>query len=680
MVLEDINIKIKYDSDKDDMISDFYIPVLSNSQKYCRLSGFFSSSSLATVARGMENFIKNNGKMYLICSAILSKEDISIIEETNENPSKILESYLINSLDDIEDEFIKDHVAALGWMLANNNLEIKIAIVSEKGGMFHQKVGILEDDEGNAISFSGSNNETANGLKYNVEDFKVFKNWDNGQKEYFEQDYESFNNYWNGLSERTKVINLPEAIAEKIIEIAPNHIDEINLNNYSSKPVNDVNTDEKIVLRDYQKEAIENWWENGKKGILEMATGTGKTLTALSCFSKIFHENENLITVIACPQSHLIDQWIKDVKKFYKGQIIVASSKNHKWKTQIKNLIINSILDIEKNFVIVTTHKTLSSVYFIENIKKSKAKLLLIVDEVHGIGSLKQLKALDDSYNYRLGLSATPERWFDNEGTNYIMKYFGGVVFEFNIGDALNTINSGTGEYYLTPYIYKPILVDLNSEEFELYEYLTAGIANILNSEKKDRSKLDSYCFKRQGILNNAEEKYEKLIGILDENKNIKDLIVFCSPQQIDKVQKILNDKKITQHKFTNAEKVRKEEKYGGFTERDYLIKKFEDGSYKALVAMKCLDEGVDIPSARNAIIMSSTSNPREHVQRRGRILRHFQGKKEAIIYDMLVFPDDGSEISSKIIKKEAERYREFAINAKNSMKCIEFLKKNIMR
>jgi superfamily II DNA or RNA helicase len=687
MGLMDLDLKYKYDSDHDNMIADFYEPVLSESVKYYRLSGFFSSSVLATVARGMEKFIKNNGKMYLICSLLLPEEDIKILKETSKNPSKILEKNLINSLDDIEEKFINDHVKALGWMLANDKLEIKIAVVPDKGGMFHQKVGILKDKEGNGIAFSGSNNETATGLKYNVEDFKVFKNWDEGQKAYFKQDHDSFNKYWNNLSGRTKVYNLPDAISQKIIKIAPKNIEDLNLtNNYREKDIgkgykeNDIDENkEKIVLRDYQKEAISKWWDNGCKGIFEMATGTGKTYTALSCFKKLFSKNDHLITVIACPQQHLIDQWKKDVKKFYNGKIIIVSSQNSKWRSQIKNLINNFYLDIEKNVIFIITHQSLSSKDFIDSIQKFNTNIMLMVDEVHGIGSSKQLQSLHGHYNYRLGLSATPERWFDKEGTQAIISYFGGVVFEFNISDALNTINPSTGEFYLTPYIYKPIIISLNNEEYENYTHLSHKISNLINKKNKtfkDKKEKERLCFQRKNIVNNAEAKIIKLKEILDKNKDIKDLIIFCSPQQINIVQKILNEKNIAQHKFTHVEKIKKDKKYGGLSEREYLIKKFKDGSYKALISMKCLDEGVDIPSARNAIIMSSTSNPREPVQRRGRILRTFSGKEEATIYDFLVFQNDGTELSEKLTQKEVRRYREFAVNAKNAYECINILRK----
>jgi superfamily II DNA or RNA helicase len=680
--LKDLNIKFKYDSDKDNIISDFYNPVLSNSKKYYRLSGFFSSTVLAVVARGLENFIKNDGKMYLICSAMLSEKDMQIIKESIESPTKIIEKSLINSLDDINDEFTKDHVAALGWMLTNDKLEIKIAILKDDSGIFHQKIGILEDEYGTAISFSGSNNETANGLIHNIENFKVFKKWKIGQNEYFNQDYDSFFNYWNNSTKRTIVIELPDAIVKKIINIAPKNIDEINLNKYDNNLSNPAdlknNYGNEIIFRDYQNEAISNWLNNGKRGIFEMATGTGKTITALGCCKKINLAENKLVFVIICPQIHLIDQWKDNIKKFFDEKIIIASSQNTKWKAQLKDTINNFVLDIEKKAFILTTHKTASSDNFLNLIYKFKCSIMVIIDEVHGIGSSKQDKALDNKYNYRLGLSATPSRYFDEIGTENIKEYFGGIVFKFSLTNALNTINPITGTYYLTPYIYHPMLVDLTDEEYGEYVSLSIKIANILNYNKKksENKKLKLLCFKRTNILNNAVAKYKKLEEILDNNKDISYLIVFCSPEQIDNVQKIFNKKGIRQHKFTNVEKVTKEEKYGNLTEREYLIKKFESKEYRALIAMKCLDEGVDIPSAKNAIIMSSTSNPKEHVQRRGRILRHFPEKNQANIYDILVFPEDNTTFNTKIIKKEAERYEEFAINAINSIECKKILKK----
>lgn len=430
----------------------------------------------------------------------------------------------------------------------------------------------------------------------------------------------------------------------------------------------------KIQLRDYQIEAIDNWFNNNNFGIFEMATGTGKTFTALSGFKKLSDEYDKFLTVIACPQLHLINQWIEDIKKFHDSDIIVFSSTNHKRLHDLKELIADFSLGLVDKAVIITTHLSLSHNDLMDFVNDFKYKSLLIVDEVHGIGSSKQMLGLNENFDFRLGLSATPERWFDEEGTQILFDYFGGSVFEFDIEDALETVNPDTGETYLTPYYYHPIIVDLNSEEMGEYLDLTKQLAYYLNSKRKDaEDKAETLKLKRQRIINNLEDKLVKFEEILDENPDLDKTIIFCSPQQIDEVQVILNNRKIPQHKFTQSESAAKK-KNQLLSEREQLIKRFEDGSYRVLVAIKCLDEGVDIPVADTAIIMSSTSNPREYVQRRGRILRRAPGKEYANIYDMIVFPKRKTEQASKISDKEVERYREFAQNAINSYECLKIL------
>lgn len=436
---------------------------------------------------------------------------------------------------------------------------------------------------------------------------------------------------------------------------------------------------EKIKLRDYQIEAIDSWFNNDCRGIFEMATGTGKTFTALSCFKQLLDIEDSLLTVIACPLSHLIDQWINEIKKFYDGKIIIASGKNHNWRKDFQKLLTEFYLGLIDDAIVLTTHISSSSDFFLDIIQEFDVNILLIVDEVHGIGSDKQIIALNSRYDYRLGLSATPERWFDDYGTQVLHDFFGGVIFEFDIERALTEFNPDTGKNYLTPYFYKPIIVQLTEEEYAEYKRYSTRIAYLLASNKeKDDEEIDitTYLIKRQNIINNAEEKYIALKNILKENPEIDKLIIFCSPQQIDRVQEILNAEGVTpQHRFTQKQSAVKKKK-DLYSEREYILKKFEDGSYRALVAIKCLDEGVDVPSAENAIIMSSTSNPREHVQRRGRILRNSPGKERAIIYDILVFPEEETSICQKIREKEIRRYVEFASNSENSWESLKLLKK----
>lgn len=435
-----------------------------------------------------------------------------------------------------------------------------------------------------------------------------------------------------------------------------------------------------LKLRDYQIEAIDSWFNNDNCGIFEMATGTGKTFTALSAYKKLADMHDKFLTVIACPQLHLIDQWVKDIKKFHDSDIVIFASANSKRFKDLKNLRMDFSLGLVEKAVIITTHMSLSHENLMTFVDDFKYSSLLIVDEVHGIGSSKQMLGLNNNFDYRLGLSATPERWFDEEGTQILFDYFSGSVFQFDIEDALETINPDTGETYLTPYYYHPVIVDLNNEEMRGYNELTKQLAYYLNSKRADaEDKVETLKLKRQRIINNLEDKLVKFEEILKENLDLDKTIIFCAPQQIDEVQVILNNNRISQHKFTQKESASRR-KNELFSEREKIIKQFEDGSYRVLVAIKCLDEGVDIPVADTAIIMSSTSNPREYVQRRGRILRRAPGKEYATIYDMIVFPKYHTEQSSRISDKEAERYREFAQNAINSYECLQILDKYYYR
>lgn len=555
-------------------------------------------------------------------------------------------------------------------MIANNLLEIKIAIPNDNNGIFHSKIGILKDECGDLISFSGSENETAYGWLHNIEEFKVFCSWEGSEKKFVDSDFEDFKKYWTGNAIKTNIIDIPSAIKKQLIQLAPPSKNDLKIFK---------NTKPNIKLRDYQKEAIKNWFNNNCCGLFEMATGTGKTFTALSCFNKLSLSKDKLITVIACPQSHLIDQWIKDLRIFYDGEIIIASSQNHNWKKDLTTLRKKLLFETINKAVIMTTHVSLSSEFFINIINKFNVDKLLIVDEVHGIGSSKQRIGLDNCYDYRLGLSATPTRWFDDEGTIVIKNFFKGTVFEFNLGRALTEINPDTNETYLCPYYYCPIIVDLTDEEYDKYLMYSYKIAQLFSSKKnqdKIEEELTYYNNLRQRIINNAENKYFAFNKLLKKNPALDKLIVFCSPQQINNVQEILNKNKIIpQHKFTQEVSARVSNKTG-MSEREEILELFSKGIYRALVAIKCLDEGVDVPVAETAIILSSTSNPREHVQRRGRILRRAPGKKYATIYDILVFPEEHTYAGSKIIKKEILRYKEFAENAKNSYECLKVLRK----
>ena len=659
-------LKPRYNSANSDIVSEFYNKVLSEAIRYHRITGFFNSTSLAIASRGISKFIQNNGHMRLLCGAQLDKEDLNSINNSEELKD-LIDKKFWEDYESIEDEIIKNHVKILGWMIANNYLEIKIGINNKDdvlgNGMLHSKVGILYDEFEDSILFDGSVNETAYGWKNNIESLKVFYSWKT--PEYMIDDKEDFENFWNNENPFLKVMDVPEATRKKLINKAPKTREEINKLRLSSKP----------ILRDYQNEAVSKWLKNNKKGIFAMATGTGKTITALSCFDYVMSQEDKLMTVIVCPQKHLISQWESNLKKFkYREDTLIASGDNKKWKSQLLGSIgdLNSNSNPKRHLVVFTTFNTFSSTDFIEKIKRYNGKILLIIDEVHGIGSYEFRKGFTEAwenYTYRLGLSATPEIEDDFERTDLVYDYFGGIVYPYDLQKAIDN-------NFLTHYEYYPEFIDLNDDELEAYKYYSLKIATLFAKKNKKRlsineeKNLDKFLRARRNIINTAEEKINFLKSFLNRNKDIKDLIIYCADtNQLEEVEDILNELDIPNTRFTGRESTKK---VNGESQRDKILRLFAEGHYHVLTAIKCLDEGVDVPSTQTAILLASTLNSRQHIQRRGRILRKSPGKQIAKIYDLIVFPNFRGESDSikTIFKNEQKRYDEYANLADNSAEC----------
>ena len=680
MSFKDLDFEPSYNSSKNDLVEEFYIPVLSEAVTYDRVTGFFNSQSLALAARGLKKFICNGGKMRLLCGAELSPKDFDAIL----NPLDIIEEISDNFLEDLNsifDEIQLNHIKILAWMVENELLEIKIGIVKNEfgyvGGILHEKTGILVDKEGNKILFSGSNNETGKGWSSrgfgNIEKFKVFNSWED--QKFMKDDIPDFEKDWKDENEFLDVYDIPQAATDGLIKIAPNSIEEILVLPLSYRER--VSPKDEKELRDYQTDAISKWIENGKQGIFEMATGTGKTFTALNCISKLLEEKSKLLTVIACPYAHLVEQWGSEVEKFLDVKCYyLYSSANNKWKRDLSDLIFNLNLGVINKAVILTTHNTFSGDFFIKEISETFVDSFLIVDEVHHVASQSFRLGLLNIYNYNLGLSATPYIHNNPEATDFLLNYFNGVVFSYGIGDAMNP--EGEDEGFLTPYDYFPKKVKLNHEELEEYNDLSQKISKLSIFNKTEMS--DSYkalLIQRKNIINNAQSKMDCLREIISFYDDLNHLIVFCSPQQIDDVLEILDDELGLVHKFTQDEGTRKEAKFGGLSQREYLVKKFDEGYFKALVAIKCLDEGVDIPSAEKVIIMSSSNNPREYIQRRGRVLRKSDEKEKAEIYDMTVIQEDESgELIDSIVEPEKIRLLDFISLCNNPGYCMDLLEK----
>jgi superfamily II DNA or RNA helicase len=701
MSFKDLNIKPCYESGIDDIIEDFYVPVLSESVQYDRIAGFFSSSALAIASRGLHDFIIHQGKMRIITSPILNSDDAAIIERITNAPDSIELEDLGVYVDNIEDEFESNHVKALGWMLYNGLLEMKLAIVKNENGeispaselmgngLFHQKVGVLTDGDGNKLSFSGSINESASAWVYNDEEFKVFKDWTDSS-DYYLRDKKRFEEIWYGQRNNIKVFNLPDAIKNKLIQYSRNFdIESISINHYHKKKQS-LAKNKDISLFYYQEDALAKWKNNSYRLLFEMATGTGKTRTAIAGIARVKKSVNKTLTIISTPQNTLSAQWKYELDKFNLGfdESAIIDGTIPQWQTVLSKILLNNAIGLADHVVIFTTHTTASSNKFISTIQSDLSQDTLAIfvgDEVHWLGARNNRKALLQLYKYRIGLSATPTRWFDDEGTQVLLDYFGNSNYEFTIHDALTKTNPLTGKHFLVNYFYHISSVPLNQDETLEYKKVSSQLLRLqsrIKTEADAQEKYDRLLERRANILKNADAKYEELERILDviEKKNgLSNLIIFVSPEQLERVMKILFNRNIIFHKLTESEGTKKERKYGGISEREYIIKAFKSNQYKALVAIKCLDEGIDIPSASTGILMASSTNPREYVQRIGRIIRQDEGKTFANLYDICIDKIHGLEgeeieLERRVKKKEAIRLTEIAENAINSADALKVI------
>lgn len=685
MSLTDISLKLSYNSGDNDLVSEFYMPCFKNSIRYDRAVGFFTSKILSVISKGLNEFLLNDGRMKLICSPKFNEEDIKAIEKGYEDRSNLIQKALIREIGQIPDDIVNDSLNCLSWLIATSRLDIKVAlprnISLENYGIYHEKIGVFYDDDNNVVAFSGSHNETLYGISYNYESFDVYRSW--VENERCNSKVNHFNKLWENNASGIEIYCFPEAAKKRIIEkVVPQTYSEIN-GNYTY-----INIERRINSKSFlnglwyfQKEAIKNWKSNSFLGMFSMATGTGKTKTAIGGIIELKKLTNKIFTVIACPQNTIIKQWESEIDsvELFKNSVI-ADSTNSKWQNELANLIIDYNDEHINNCVVYTTYNTLSGEKFTKIISELNELSLLICDEVHWAGAETFRKGLLPVFKYRLGLSATPSRYMDEEGTDEITSYFNRVVYEFSLERALKEINPITDETFLCPYNYYPLFIPLNEDElieyYELTEKIKRQYAKEIEKEEKSDF-LQRLYEKRQAIIVNARAKYGALDGLLQELRTMKYLLVYCSPQQIDAVQDTLNKKSIINHRFTGQEDTRPKKEYNNKSERDYILSNFENGNYHALVAMKCLDEGVNILRAEVGIFMASSGNPKQFIQRRGRLLRRHPNKKIAKIYDIFVVPfldkskaKDISAIERNILRKELRRYEEFASLADNKLEA----------
>ena len=668
MSLRKLSLQSEYRSDGADLVKDFYTPCLRNATQYCRAVAYFTSNGLALNVKGLSTFIRHGGQMSLVTGPKLMSDDIEAIQRGYDAK----EQNLAPSLNCGFEEVSHDRLMLLTWLIAHGHLDIKIASPSDSStnyqhAVYHEKTGVFFDDNHNAVSFSGSSNETVGGLLNNFESIDVYWSWDDTQKR-VQQKIDNFKRLWNNNTGKLEVIDFLSAVAEDIL--VHQTVYETGQAEITNKPEIIEQTipylPKDIVLRKYQSEAIDAWFENGCRGMWEMATGTGKTITALSALAKLREEKGHLFVVIACPYQHLVDQWYEEAVRFG-FEPILAYKNSATWVNRLNTALVRYNYGVRDVVFTITTQTTFISETMQKLLSKLKRGAVLVADEVHHLGAERSRKKLTDIFNYRLGLSATPNRWFDESGTTALRSYFGDTVYEFSLDKA---IKMG----YLCPYYYHPHLVELTDEEFEEYERLTERISKLYHQVEsvEINEALERLLIKRATLLNRAENKLTKLAELLtDKIDSLHHSLFYCAPGRITPVLELLTILGLRVSKFTAEESA---------TKRQEMLKMFTSGHLQALVAMKCLDEGVDVPSTRTAYILASSSNPKEFIQRRGRILRQSPGKEHAEIHDLIAvppmdyqqYPTATFRTERKILGRELERFNEFAGMALNKFEACD--------
>lgn len=460
---------------------------------------------------------------------------------------------------------------------------------------------------------------------------------------------------------------LSEATKQDLISIAPPDAPDLLRFTRRRKP-----TPKDVTLRDYQLEAVESWVDSGYRGIFAMATGTGKTKTAAACIKRVRALGSSL-TVVTAPYQHIATQWMSELSDL---QPILATGDSN-WRDEVKEVISKRKLGRVSHILVIAVQNTAASPKFRQICQEACAtteNFLMVGDEAHGLGASTFQSALNMDANFRLALSATPVRYFDENGTAVIEEYFGETCFEFDTAKALTWIDPISGMTPLCPYEYYPIFIGLSDFESNQYQEISEKIRKLSASDDESgKAMLERLLFKRAGILKTASEKLPELARILDDmGGEISDCLIYCNDfEQLTKVAALLAERRITFQKITGDEGSSADRRWGDKSEREWILENFAKGNSKVLLAIKCLDEGVDIPSAKLGFILASSGNPREFIQRRGRLMRRYPGKSKATIFDFVVSPGEGTTGTAStqdlsIFRRELARIDEFAKDAIN--------------
>lgn len=712
----------------------FFSEGLCNATTFDLKLGFFSSTAINVLCDGFACFLYNGGRMRLVINDILSEQDKkSISEGLSENALPVFDLNNLEVLKNTLSERDRHFFECLAWLIRNERIEIKIITPRDGNGIAHTKCGIFSDGI-NKVAFDGSCNFSRTALIDNCESITAFCDWDGGKDIYKINDIEGDFN-WTFQEKDTNVqyvtpqdirTHITNTFKEKDIkelleeekEIISTHSEQTmsrTVKGYLArakakvaeviKQIKEAENKGSVSKsepqfpypsgpREYQKQAFENW-KKAQKGLFSMATGTGKTLTSLNCLLEIYKRLGYYKAVILVPTLTLVDQWLDECKKFNFSNIYRVCSKNTNWRNEIETLLMKEDFNPSGkplSYIIISTYASFARENVFTTLNRFPKKTLLIADEAHNMGAGRILDRLEGiRFQRRIGLSATPNRQFDEVGNRRLNEFFGikgQYTFEYSMKEA---IDNG----FLCRYYYYPHLVHLTDEEMVEYMDISKKLAKMFNYDNNTfpsgddilmalllkRKRIIHKAFNKESVFKNIVERRYKEKGNLkytlvyvpegnkpDDQADVFDKSEFVEPDDmaehlIDRYTQIVSEvsQTTTVKKFTSDSK-----------ERNKILADFANGELEVLTSMKCLDEGVDVPRSEMAIFCASTGNPRQFIQRRGRILRTHKDKYHAIIHDLVVAPlvNSSSEsfpMEQRLLANELKRVRDFASLSENA-------------
>jgi superfamily II DNA or RNA helicase len=701
----------------------FYIDGLCNSKSFDLLLGYFSSAAINVLSLGFATFLYSGGNIRMIVNNILSQEDKDAIKTANEGE---IESNLID-LSDIKqlkrtlDDYGKHFFDCLAWLIANKKIELKIIRPKHGKGISHYKNGVFYDGN-DYVGFSASCNFTVFGLLENLERLESFLSWENSRSTKFTKavskdfeeiflqrdnnvEYLSINEIEVAVKDQFGGKSITELLVQEkeLIEKKTRALENKSVRNSYEKAlmrIEEIIREPKFPFsegpRPYQTEAYENWVQRNYVGVFAMATGTGKTITSMNCVLNEYRRVKSYKVIILVPTLVLVEQWAGEAKNFNFKNIITVSSRNGSWKETLSELKTKESFGIATSYIVIATYKSFVSEKFQDFVRNMQADEIFIADEAHNIGAgnvknkLPQLKV-----RKRIGLSATPKRSYDPEGTKELEVFFNDVepyTYNFSMQRAID-------EDILCKYYYFPTLVSLQDDEMTKYNEISTRLVRLFQKAASDESvakQCEMLLMQRKSIIHKAKNKFEAFKHILKEVINsetgLKYTLVYApegyhSDDEFieEEFPELEGDSRIIDFYSNIIRSTSPNSHVAQYTsdsdDKANLLYSFENAKIDVLLSMKCLDEGVDIPRTEQAIFCSSTGNPRQFIQRRGRILRRHPAKRFAKIYDLVVIPlvEHGSpnfDTERKLVQKELERVVHFAYMAINKYEAIEGLKK----